>query len=134
MVDILTNWWHNLDSFTFKEENSMKKIKKLIFAFMAAFALLCCASIAFPNTFGTERVDAAVVKINQTRIYLDIGDKYRLKITGTNQKVKWKSSRPKSGISRFKRFGYCKEGRNSSYCSYSRGQEVYLFSYCNAYS
>lgn len=70
----------------------MRKIKKLIITLLASLALLCGASAVFPGAAGMETVEAATVKLNKTTLTLSTGQKYRLKVTGTSQKVKWKSS------------------------------------------
>ncbi len=73
----------------------MKKIKKLIITLMASLTLLYGVSAVFPDAAGMETVEAAAVRLSKTTLTLSTGQKYRLSVTGTTQKVKWKSSKPK---------------------------------------
>ena len=70
----------------------MKRIKKLLTAFMVSLVLLCGVSVICPDLAVTT-VKAATIKINKTKITLIKGQKYKLKIIGTKSKVTWKSSK-----------------------------------------
>lgn len=73
----------------------MKKMKKLVTTLLASIALLCVTSAVLPDTAGVKTVEAATVAISKTTLTLTPGQKYRLKVTGTDQKIKWKSSNSK---------------------------------------
>ncbi|WP_313133466.1 trypsin-like peptidase domain-containing protein [Anaerocolumna sp.] len=67
----------------------MKKIKKLIITvFLATSFLAVPVSLPLMNY---EIVEAAVVKLNQSKITLYVGRTYSLKVNGTKDKVKWTS-------------------------------------------
>ena len=71
--------------FTGKGEIRMKKKKKLL-----CFVLLI--SLIFTMAFGSVTVSAAP-KLNRTKVTLLKGEKTTLKVTGTKQKVAWRSSK-----------------------------------------
>ncbi len=73
----------------------MKKIKKLFFTLMISLLLLGGSAVLFPQLAGVETVEAAAVSINPSTLTLHPGEKYRLTVTGTSQKVRWRSSKPK---------------------------------------
>lgn len=70
----------------------MKKITKLMVTFFATLMLLCVISAVLPEAAGVQTVEAATIKISRTSLSLEQGKAYRLKVTGTNKKVTWKSS------------------------------------------
>ena len=71
--------------FTGKGEIRMKKKKNLL-----CFMLLI--SLVFTMAFGSVTVSAAP-KLNRTKVTLLKGEKTTLKVTGTRQKVAWRSSK-----------------------------------------
>lgn len=71
--------------FTGKGEIRMKKKKNLL-----CFVLLI--SLIFTMAFGSVTVSAAP-KLNRTKVTLLKGEKTTLKVTGTKQKVAWRSSK-----------------------------------------
>lgn len=71
--------------FTGKGEIRMKKRKNLL-----CFVLLI--SLIFTMAFGSVTVSAAP-KLNRTKVTLLKGEKTTLKVTGTRQKVAWRSSK-----------------------------------------
>lgn len=71
----------------------MKKMKHLLFTLIAALFIACGSAVVVPETVQT--VEAATVKISKTRLTLNVGQQYRLKVTGASGRVRWKSSRPK---------------------------------------
>ena len=82
----------------------MKRTKRILVAMGLAFAVLISA-IPFQLAEGTQIVaQAATIKLNKKAISLDVGKTQKLKVYGTNAKVKWSSTRPsvakvgKSGI------------------------------------
>ena len=46
-----------------------------------------------PHLTNPVTVEAATIKLNKTKITLDVGDTYQLKLTGTNKKIIWSSSK-----------------------------------------
>ena len=82
----------------------MKRTKRILVAMGLAFAVLISA-IPFQLEEGTQIVaQAATIKLNKKAISLDVGKTQKLKVYGTNAKVKWSSTKPsvakvgKSGI------------------------------------
>lgn len=73
----------------------MKKIRKLFTTLIISMFLAIGIPVVFPMITNTTVVQAATIRISNKSIYLDVGEKFRLKILGTNKKVKWKSSKPK---------------------------------------
>lgn len=69
----------------------MKLIKQFFTAFFICFLLIAVIDIPVPSVI----VQAASAKINKTKKVLYINDTYTLKVTGTTQKVVWKSSNKK---------------------------------------
>lgn len=71
----------------------MKKLNKLIVAMVIIFASLLITPIVVTNTQTAYTVEAASkIQLNKTKKTLYVGDTYKLKITGTNKKVKWSTS------------------------------------------
>ena len=71
-----------------------KRIRKVIVSII--FSLLLVGTlpiIPFQPINQYFTAEAATVKINKKTLKLDIGDKYTLKITGSNKKVSWSSSK-----------------------------------------
>ena len=71
-----------------------KRIRKVIVSII--FCLLLVGTlpiIPFQPINQYFTAEAATVKINKKTLKLDIGDKYTLKITGSNKKVSWSSSK-----------------------------------------
>lgn len=64
----------------------MKQLKR--FSFMLIFMLVLSMTIPMP-------ADAATVKLNKSKITLEVGKTTTLKVTGTKKKPKWKSSNKK---------------------------------------
>lgn len=54
--------------------------------------LLCVAIIASLTLINVKTAEAATIKLNKTKLTLDVGKSYTLKITGTTKAVKWASS------------------------------------------
>lgn len=72
----------------------MRSVKKLLVAMGLAFAVLISA-IPFQLAEGTQIVaHAATIKLNKKAISLDVGKTQKLKVYGTNAKVKWSSTKP----------------------------------------
>lgn len=70
----------------------MRKMKTLITGAVLALILAVGAPTILPVT--TAIVEAATIKLNKSKITLVNGKSYTLKITGTKNKVSWKSSKP----------------------------------------
>jgi uncharacterized protein YjdB len=68
----------------------MKKIKKFIVTIFLATSFLA-VPVKLP-LMNYELVEAAVVKLNQSKITLYAGRTYTLKVNGTKDKVKWTSA------------------------------------------
>lgn len=68
----------------------MKKIKKIIITIFLATSFLA-VPINLP-LMNYELVEAAVVKLNQSKITLYVGETYTLKMNGAKDKVKWASA------------------------------------------
>lgn len=68
----------------------MKKIKKFFVLLTLNLMFLCVSNIIC--TPSIETVNAATIKLNKSKIVLLTKQSYRLKLTGTNVKIKWKSS------------------------------------------
>ncbi len=69
----------------------MKFIKKII-----VIALLCVFIVTvadIPSINNPVIAEAATIKINKTKLSLQVGKTYQLKITGTTKKVTWSSSK-----------------------------------------
>ena len=72
----------------------MKRTKRILVAMGLAFAVLISA-IPFQLAEGTQIVaQAATIKLNKKAISLDVGKTQKLKVYGTNAKVKWSSTKP----------------------------------------
>ncbi|HHT58009.1 Ig-like domain-containing protein [Herbinix luporum] len=69
----------------------MKFLKKTLFATLLSLIMVTASSI--PHLTNPVTVEAATIKLNKTKITLDVGDTYQLKLTGTNKKVTWSSSK-----------------------------------------
>ena len=82
----------------------MRNTKKLLVAMVLAFAVLISAMPIQNADDGQIVAQAATIKLNKKAISLDVGKTQKLKVYGTNAKVKWSSTRPsvakvgKSGI------------------------------------
>lgn len=72
----------------------MKLFKKIVTLNFIILTLLVMP-VLITNSKITSSVQAASIKINKTNKKLKIGDKFKLKITGTTKKVKWTSSNKK---------------------------------------
>lgn len=71
----------------------MKKLNKLILAMVIIFTSLLIVPIVVTNTQTAYTVEAASkIQLNKTKKTLYVGDTYKLKITGTNKKVKWSTT------------------------------------------
>ena len=70
----------------------MKLIKKLLLAIIATLAVLMLMPKIVPQVQNVGVVQAASVKISSTKKTMYKGYTYKLKVTGTNRKVKWSSS------------------------------------------
>lgn len=68
----------------------MKKIKNKILVFFVALLLFASVGIVLPEVVGNVTVEAAVT-INKKSVTLTKGKSVTLKITGTKNKVYWKS-------------------------------------------
>jgi len=68
----------------------MKKIRKLVLALVLGFAMLAPAVLPMTGTIAV--VEAATIKLNKTKVTLDIGKSATLNIPGNKSKVAWKSS------------------------------------------
>lgn len=75
----------------------MKVFKKILISVVIAFTTLVIVPIMASNIgiSGFEVQAASNVKLNKTKYTLNVGEKYKLKIKGTNKKVKWLSSNKK---------------------------------------
>ena len=71
----------------------MKKIKKLLTTMTLVLTLAMVLPTILPTTNNISTVEAATVKINKTKLTLNVGQTYTLKIKGTKSKVKWSSSK-----------------------------------------
>ena len=87
--------------FTGKGEIRMKKKKNLL-----CFVLLI--SLIFTMAFGSVTVSAAP-KLNRTKVTLLKGEKTTLKVTGTRQKVAWRSSKKECCDRKQQRSGGCQK-------------------------
>lgn len=70
----------------------MNKIKRII-ALFALTAVLVFSGMLAPvaSPYGTISAEAAV-KLNKTKLKLTVGDSFKLKLKGTDQKVTWKTN------------------------------------------
>ena len=68
------------------------KIKKLLLSLVIVLSLGLISQIAIPEMFSSSVVQAASVKISKTKYTMNKGETFKLKIKGTNKKVKWSSS------------------------------------------
>ncbi len=73
----------------------MKKMKRFMVSLLASLVLVCCTASVLPESVGVVTAQAAGVQLNKTNITLNVGQKYRLKVTGTTKKVTWKTGNPK---------------------------------------
>ena len=64
----------------------MKKLLKKHFSFIIA-VLMVISLIIIPRT-----AQAASVKLNKTKLTMNVGGVYHLKVSGTNKKVTWSST------------------------------------------
>lgn len=69
----------------------MKKWRKLSVAIAMAFIMSVIVPAILPNQF-VAVAQAATVKLNKTKLTLEVGKSYTLKISGTKSKVTWSSS------------------------------------------
>ena len=87
-----------------KKGDIMRNTKKLLVAIGLAFAVLVSAMPIQNADDGQIVAQAATIKLNKKAISLDVGKTQKLKVYGTNAKVKWSSTKPsvakvgKSGI------------------------------------
>lgn len=65
----------------------MKNLKKILSIFLAITLLVSSTAV-----FNVESVNAALPKLNKTKITLVAGKSTNLKVSGTNHKVKWSTS------------------------------------------
>lgn len=71
------------------KSNIFSKIALMIFA-------LCLFSFVLPDVLPTERVAAAEsIKLNKSKLTIEVGSTYTLKINGTKEKITWSSSNKK---------------------------------------
>ena len=70
----------------------MKMLKRMLVAVLVACSLVLVAPVVTPLLSDAYTVEAATVKISNSKIYLGVGSKYKLKVTGTSKTVKWSSS------------------------------------------
>jgi hypothetical protein len=68
----------------------MKSIKRK--SIMMVFTLILALMIPYAMPLYNNTVQAASIKINKSKISLVVGEKDKLKVTGTTKKVAWKSS------------------------------------------
>lgn len=71
----------------------MKLLKRMLIAVLVACSLVLVAPVVTPLFSDSYTVEAATVKLSDTKIYLGVGSKYKLKVTGTSKKVTWSSSK-----------------------------------------
>ena len=77
-----------LDKYFLRRQANMKRNLKKIFSIFLAVTLLLSSIISF----NTESVNAATPKLNKTKITLAVGKSTNLKVSDTNNKVKWSTS------------------------------------------
>ena len=73
----------------------MKLIKKILLSiFITIFSLtfIQVSTLSFP---ASSIVEASSIRLNKTKYTLFVGKTFKLKIKGTNQKVKWSTSNKK---------------------------------------
>lgn len=71
----------------------MKFFKKLLLAsFIVLLSLIIVPNIVPELGYGTT-VQAASIKLNKTKVTMNVKEKYTLKVKGTKKKVKWSSSK-----------------------------------------
>ena len=73
----------------------MKLLKKVLLAIIVACSLIYIMPTIMPIDESGYVVSAASVKISKTKYKMNKGEKFTLKITGTNKTVKWSTSNKK---------------------------------------
>lgn len=57
-----------------------------------SICLILCITVVLNSRLYNNKVEAATIKLNKTKITLDLGMSYTLKVSGTTKTVKWTSS------------------------------------------
>ena len=73
----------------------MKRLKRTVISILLTLAISLAMPISTPVINNVNHVEAAIVKLNKTKVTLFIGNMVDLKISGTSKAVKWSSSNKK---------------------------------------
>lgn len=70
-------------------------MKKILISVLVGLSLFFVAPIIVPSLQSNYIVQAASVKINKSKVTMNVKEKYTLKVKGTSKKVKWSTSNKK---------------------------------------